>query len=181
MEQKEVNDILLNIANLITFINLILGLISILLSIQGSYTTAALLILGAAVLDYYDGRIARHFCCETEFGRELDSLSDLVSFGIGPVLLIYCILAPAAEGLLWILPLILYPCCGAYRLARFNVTPQQIHYVGLPITVAGAIGAGLAVLWQIALPQQEIRMATMVVVLPALSLLMIGSFKIKQV
>lgn len=84
-------------------------------------------------------------------------------------------------GFLWLLPLILYLCCGAYRLARFNVTQAKTHYAGLPITVAGAVAAGGAVLCQIARLGLEIRMASMITMMALLSLLMISSFKIKKV
>jgi len=78
-----------NIPNILTFLNLSFGILSIVEVINNDYFVAALFIIGAALIDRYDGRIARILNVSSEIGKELDSLADLVSFGVAPGLLIF--------------------------------------------------------------------------------------------
>ncbi|MCE2390432.1 MAG: CDP-diacylglycerol--serine O-phosphatidyltransferase [Proteobacteria bacterium] len=129
--------------NLITSAALLLGFWSIILSAQQQFERAALCIVLAAVCDMLDGRIARATNSATPFGVEYDSLSDLVSFGLAPSLLIYhWVLVPLGpRG--WLIAG-LFTLCAALRLARFNVRAQaeeSLYYQGLPTTAAGAMVA----------------------------------------
>ncbi|UOF91868.1 CDP-diacylglycerol--serine O-phosphatidyltransferase [Fodinisporobacter ferrooxydans] len=130
--------------NVFTLGNLFLGMIAILLASQGEYGGAALLIIVGMVLDGVDGRIARMFHVQSEFGKELDSLSDIVTFGIAPAVLMYAVVLHQF-GWIGIVLSCIFPGCGALRLARFNTQSKTTNYfIGLPITAAGGVLATLA-------------------------------------
>lgn len=131
------------IPNIITFINLSLGMIAILLAVNGSSSSgnlvySCLLIMLAAVTDRLDGKVARFFKVTSDFGKELDSLSDLVSFGVAPVVVAWEITFMHFGVLGYILSL-LFALSGAYRLARFNISNLDNVFMGLPITIAGTL------------------------------------------
>ncbi len=120
--------------------NLFLGFWSIVRSFSGQHAEAAQCILGAGVLDALDGRIARLTGTTSEFGAELDSLSDVISFGVAPAVLAYSWGLSAAPRAGW-LAAFLFVMCGALRLARFNVQRHVVDsrfFVGLPIPLAAA-------------------------------------------
>jgi CDP-diacylglycerol---serine O-phosphatidyltransferase len=123
-------------ANLITICNLSFGGASILATLNGVYSYSVLFIFVAAFLDRYDGKIARKFNQESELGKQLDSMGDIISFGVAPALLMYELVLTDFNGAGMALTII-YMASGAFRLARFNITESQGHFVGLPITVAG--------------------------------------------
>lgn len=132
------------VPSLLTIANLILGLAAIMLAFNSSMSDAALLVVIGMVLDGLDGRVARLLHAESEFGKELDSLSDIVTFGVAPAIIMYET-ALSGIGFTGILIAILFPVCGALRLARFNVQKTTSRYfVGLPITAAGGILATMA-------------------------------------
>ena len=101
----------------------------------------SILIFFSAVLDFLDGRIARKLKVNSEFGVELDSLADIVSFGVAPALLFHTIATPS---ILTSLAFILFPTMGALRLAKFSIKPTIGYFKGLPIPVAGLSLAGMA-------------------------------------
>jgi CDP-diacylglycerol--serine O-phosphatidyltransferase len=121
--------------NLITSAGLFCGIYSLVQTMQGNYTNAALAILAAQIFDSLDGRVARMTNSTSRFGIEYDSLCDLVSFGVAPGLLIYkWALMPwgvwgwSAVGL--------YVICSAIRLARFNLLVGRVDpgfFLGLPV------------------------------------------------
>ncbi|MBM3329646.1 MAG: CDP-diacylglycerol--serine O-phosphatidyltransferase [Calditrichaeota bacterium] len=122
--------------NLITFGNLFFGFWAVVLISQGRYLSGAWLIIAAAILDGVDGAVARMVNASSKFGAEMDSLADVVSFGLAPSVLAYQMLfermgQPGA--LIAFLPL----AAGAARLARFNVIlrerPGAKGFVGMPI------------------------------------------------
>jgi CDP-diacylglycerol--serine O-phosphatidyltransferase len=93
----------------------------------------------AVFFDFIDGRVARYMKKVSNFGKELDSLSDLVSFGVAPVVLAFQTSKTIKEG--WIFAIIIYVLfltAGALRLARFNLKEMN-HFEGMPITVNGVI------------------------------------------
>jgi CDP-diacylglycerol--serine O-phosphatidyltransferase len=107
---------------------------------------ASVFIAIAAVVDFFDGFVARLLKVPSELGKQLDSLADVVSFGVAPGLIIYQFLrlsfSQMEGGLeistLFLLPAFIVPCAGAYRLARFNVdTEQSYGFKGVPIPAAG--------------------------------------------
>jgi CDP-diacylglycerol---serine O-phosphatidyltransferase len=107
--------------NILTLGGVCLGISSIKFSIDGNYSLAVTLILLAAILDALDGRIARLIKGTSEFGKELDSLTDFVSFGIAPVFVLYFWDLNKYGKLGWAITLIYSVCC-VLRLARFNLT-----------------------------------------------------------
>ena len=107
--------------NILTLGGVCLGISSIKFSIDGNYNLAVTLILFAAILDALDGRIARLIKGTSEFGKELDSLTDFVSFGIAPVFVLYFWELNKYGKLGWAITL-LYSVCCVLRLARFNLT-----------------------------------------------------------
>src|SRR6188474_561045 len=164
------------IPNLFTLINLFLGATAIIFILQTGQAIAfinnegytmvdlpekitwgALLIFCAAIVDFLDGFIARLFKATSPMGKQLDSLSDVVSFGVAPGLIIYQLLrityAREENGLdisiIFLLPALLIPCAAAWRLAKFNIDEeQQYSFKGLPTPAAGLFIASLPlILW----------------------------------
>ena len=126
--------------NLITSANLFLGFLSITFSIDEDYEKAAWAIIFAALFDLLDGRVARMTKTTSRFGIELDSLCDLISFGLAPSLLLY-IGGLKDYGRLGIAVTLIFTLCGALRLARFNVffaALPKSYFQGLPIPIASA-------------------------------------------
>lgn len=133
-----------NIANILTFTNLSLGCVAIFIGTHKHYFAATIAIIIATLVDRFDGKIARKLGCETKFGEELDSLSDLVSFGVAPAFLIWSLKLSSLK--IGIAIAILYVLAGAFRLARFNCTEDRDVYQGVPITIAGLIMAIMSLL-----------------------------------
>lgn len=130
------------VPNFFTSSNLGFGLLCIILTAQGEYRWAALCILGSLFSDAMDGRSARALGVSGEFGKELDSLSDVVSFGTASAFLIYTV---ALKDLGWIgvIPALFYAVCGGLRLARFNLNTTVVHgyFQGMPIPNGGCLFA----------------------------------------
>jgi len=128
--------------------NIFCGYFAILATMKGQYDYAAQAIGIAIVLDMLDGRIARLTNTATDFGVQLDSLADVISFGIAPSILVYVwgfsvLTHPVAHRLGWIAAFT-FSICGAMRLARFNVQAGRFkHFVGLPIPAAGGAIAAI--------------------------------------
>ena len=110
--------------NILTLAGVCLGISSIKFSIDGNFSLAVTLILLAAILDALDGRVARLIKGTSDFGKELDSLTDFVSFGIAPVFILYFWELNNYGKLGWAITLIYSVCC-VLRLARFNLTKIQ--------------------------------------------------------
>jgi len=126
--------------SLFTTGNLFLGFWAMIRTLNGQYVEAAPLIGWAIVLDMLDGRIARLTGTASEFGGELDSLADAISFGVAPALLAYRWGFETVPRIGW-LAAFLFVMCGTLRLARFNVQRHAVdgrYFVGLPIPAAAA-------------------------------------------
>jgi CDP-diacylglycerol--serine O-phosphatidyltransferase len=132
--------------NACTSLNLLCGYLAIVMTSEGEFLAAGWLILIANIFDILDGRLARLTSVSSRFGAELDSLADLVSFGVAPAFLVYSrylehdrILGLVVSGL--------FMLCGALRLARFNVTPasRQDVFEGLPIPAGAGILATMTI------------------------------------
>lgn len=117
---------------------------------------ASLFIGIAAVVDFLDGFVARLFKASSEMGKQLDSLADVVSFGVAPAMIIYQFLrlsiAKEQGGLdassSWLLPAFILPCAAAWRLARFNLdTTQSYSFKGMPVPAAGIFVASLPLIY----------------------------------
>ena len=152
------------LANFITLLNLVFGCIAIVFTLQTGETIvnlesgewkiyfpekitwAAICLFLAAIVDFFDGFVARLLKADSELGKQLDSLADVVSFGVAPGAMMYQLLriAIAAEpsGMektsLLFLPAICIPLAAAWRLGRFNIDTQtRNHFLGLPAPAAG--------------------------------------------
>ena len=139
-----------SLPSLFTIGNLILGIISIILVFNGEADFAAIMVIVAMLMDGLDGRVARALNVTSDFGKELDSLSDVISFGVAPAFVVYAVAfqdynpSTAWTAAAWTATSI-FPICGALRLARFNVvagTPG--YFIGLPIPAAGGVLATMA-------------------------------------
>ena len=131
--------------NLFTSASLFGGFYAIIASIQGRFEAAAIAIVISCVFDGLDGRIARITRTTSLFGKEYDSLSDLVAFGVAPGILAFEWALESFGRLGW-LAAFMYVICGALRLARFNVqkgTVDAKYFKGLPIPAAASIIASL--------------------------------------
>jgi len=131
------------IPNTITMAALACGVLSLLLSVKGDPQLAGNLILASYFLDLVDGWVARWLKAGSAFGLQLDSLSDIVSLGAAPGVLIFVYLSEQGQTAWWIWALaILVPLAGAFRLARYNLlpsTPTASHQtLGLTISTGGA-------------------------------------------
>ena len=131
------------IPNLITVSAVCAGLTGIRFAVDGRWEHAVIAIIVAAILDALDGRMARILNASSEFGAQLDSLSDIVSFGVAPALVLYFWALQTAGGIGWAVTLFFIVCCGL-RLARFNsmlgkLPPYAYNYfTGVPAP-AGAL------------------------------------------
>ena len=135
----------LMVPNLITVLAICAGLTGIRLAFENRYELAVIMVLLAAFLDGIDGRVARLMKATSKFGAQMDSLADIVNFGVAPALVIYVFVLDQARSLGWIAALI-YAIAAGLRLARFNVMAerenkaswQSEYFVGVPAP-AGAM------------------------------------------
>lgn len=168
------------IPNMFTFINLSCGILSILSLFNKDYTTSSIFILVAGLVDRYDGRIARYLNASSEVGRELNSLADLVSFGVAPAMLTYMLFdlnSFGPKGIFGIILLVLFPICGAFRLARYNISTFNGVYTGVPITIVGCFMALFALITYFTAPILVLAVIFMLLG----SYLMISRLKLKKV
>ncbi|HYY13350.1 MAG TPA: CDP-diacylglycerol--serine O-phosphatidyltransferase [Chthoniobacterales bacterium] len=173
--------------NLMTAANLFCGFTATLKILEGAllqgtnpeaaadlFHAAVWFILGAFVFDFLDGRLARLGGHETPFGREFDSLADIVSFGLAPALMVYRIVLQEFPRACWIIAFV-YLACGALRLARFNTAAinrtsgDGTTFTGFPIPAAAGLIASITLflLW---LAEGEHRLGRWKFVLPPLLL-----------
>jgi CDP-diacylglycerol---serine O-phosphatidyltransferase len=129
------NAIKRNIPNAITSLNLFFGCVAIVFIFHNSLAEASWMIVFAAVADFFDGMVARLLKAHSPIGKELDSLADVVSFGVAPGMMLYQLIG--VHPFNWIGLLI--PVFAAIRLAKFNIdTRQTFYFIGLP-TPANAL------------------------------------------
>lgn len=163
-----------HMANVLTLTNLSLGGFAILFAVKGQLNASVLFIFLAALADRFDGTVARKMNIESDLGKQLDSMSDIISFGVAPALLLYQGLLHEF-GALGSFFTIFYIGCGAFRLARFNVTESNGYFTGLPITAAGCL-LTLSYLTIGCFPPH-----VFIFIIFTLSLLMVGSFRLKKI
>ena len=125
-------------ANMLTIGNMAFGGAAVMASLNEAYNFSVLFIFIAAFLDRFDGIVARKLNQESELGKQLDSMSDIISFGVAPAILIYQ-LALSDFGIAGMIFTVIYISSGAFRLARFNISESNGYFTGLPITAAGTI------------------------------------------
>jgi CDP-diacylglycerol---serine O-phosphatidyltransferase len=167
--------------NLITTLNMFFGFFALIYAIRGEYSWSAYAIVGAAVFDLLDGRVARMTRSESKFGAEYDSLCDLVSFGVAPGILLYLWARQPFGRLGWLVSF-LFTACGALRLARFNVQAtviEKAYFQGLPIPMAAGIVASSVLAWTDLGwdPQQSYLLLSMTVLL---AFVMVSTFRYRS-
>ena len=136
--------------NLLTTASLFIGFLGLTWAIKGDYASCALCILSSCIFDGLDGKVARMTGTTSEFGVQLDSLADLVAFGVVPSVMTYLWMLEGF-GRLGLMAAFLFMACGALRLARFNVqaaTGSKKHFIGLPIPAAACTLATLVLFTQ---------------------------------
>jgi CDP-diacylglycerol--serine O-phosphatidyltransferase len=125
-------------ADILTFLNILFGFMAIVFILRNDLDLAARLIIVAVVVDGFDGYFARKTKTESEFGMNFDSLSDCISFGVAPALLMYTI---SSEW--WIIPFsLIYVASGVLRLARYNVSFKDMEegtFIGMPIPIGALL------------------------------------------
>ena len=162
------------IPNIFTLLNLLFGCLAIVVTLQNGITIqyaadgaqfidipekiwmASLFIGLAALVDFLDGFIARLFKASSAMGKQLDSLADVVSFGVAPAMILYQFLrmsiAKEEDGInasiTWLLPAFLLACASAWRLAKFNLDDSQSHgFKGIPTPAVGLLVASLPLIY----------------------------------
>lgn len=182
--------------SLLTIGNLLCGVYAIVAVYNDDYTRSAAAILVALILDGLDGAVARLTSSQSDFGVQLDSLADLVSFGVAPAILSYAWAIKPYSQIGWlfgsIIPTALFVSSGAFRLARFNVQTRTLdkrYFVGLPIPAAAAVIASFVlflrewpslILFQRELISRRFTSALMVVIVYALSFLMVSRLRYRS-
>lgn len=163
-----------NIPNLFTLLNLFFGCLAIVFTLQNGFIVnvdaegaqwlglnekiwlASLFIGIAAVVDFLDGFLARAMNAVSPLGKQLDSLADVVSFGVAPGMILYQFLrlsiAQESTGMdasiIWLLPAFILPCAAAWRLGRFNLDESQSNsFKGLPVPAVGIFFASLPLIY----------------------------------
>jgi CDP-diacylglycerol--serine O-phosphatidyltransferase len=138
------------LANLLSGLSLLFGFVSLIFSLESHFTFAAGAILLSVLFDGLDGQVARLNPVPSEFGKELDSLVDVVSFGIAPAILGYVFIYNDFH--FWAASaLFVYLACSVFRLAKYNITPKGEmvdHFIGLPTTASGAILASFILIYR---------------------------------
>lgn len=162
------------IPNLFTISNLLLGFLSLVYASEGYFKMAAIMILFSVILDGMDGKVARKLDVSTLFGKELDSLSDLVSFGVAPAMLLYQQTLHKYFGFWGLLAVLLFVTCGALRLARFSVLNISDYFLGIPITAAGGLMALISLL------AGQISPLATIITTVSLALLMVSNLKVPK-
>ncbi|MBC8062031.1 MAG: CDP-diacylglycerol--serine O-phosphatidyltransferase [Clostridiaceae bacterium] len=171
------------VPNIFTFSNLGFGIMAIMMTLNASldnpinYRLACIFVLAAGFADRYDGRIARYLNVSSELGKELDSLADLVSFGVAPSIIVFSMYNLANFGIMGYLVVLVFPIAGAYRLARYNCSSFDGNFVGVPITIAGTFMA----LYCLLTVNHFSNPILPILFIFILSYLMVGKFKFKKV
>ncbi|THV25718.1 CDP-alcohol phosphatidyltransferase family protein [Peteryoungia ipomoeae] len=136
----------LMVPNLITVLAICAGLTGIRLAFEGRHELAVAMVLAAAFLDGIDGRVARMMKATSKFGAQMDSLADIINFGVAPALVLYVYVLDQAQAFGWIAALI-YVISAGLRLARFNVMDERAikapwqseFFVGVPAPAGAAL------------------------------------------
>ncbi len=189
------------VPNFITSLNLVSGSFAVILGIEGQLGWASILILLAAIFDFMDGMAARLLKAYSEIGKQLDSLADLISFGLAPAAIMISTLELAmfdinrpifeinASAIEWIflISIVIIPVSGAFRLAKFNIdTRQTENFLGLPIPANAIFYASLGLILDLGhntvingIILNRFNLITVMIILSALMISEIPMFSLK--
>ena len=154
----------------LTLLNATCGSLAILFAFSGDYRYSSLMLVIAVLADQLDGQFARMLAQTSDIGKELDSLCDVISFGVAPMILIYNIYLETL-GILGMCIGLLLVSCSVYRLAKFNVINVNEHFLGIPTPVTAGFAIGLVV-GNVSVPPVYVGLMTI-----ALSFLMVSNVK----
>ena len=160
----------------LTLMNAAFGCLSILAAISGDYYLSAEYIVFAIISDQLDGRVARMLKRTSDFGRELDSLADAISFGVAPTVILYEMYL-GSLGTVGTIIALLPALCAIHRLAKFNLTEARDHFIGVP-TPANAGFVLSLVIGNVQVP--AIYVAVMAVVISGLMVSKIPYYNFKN-
>jgi len=158
---------LINLPNIVTCCNLYCGCLAIFFGLQGQIGLASLFILGGAFFDFFDGLTARAMHISGPIGKELDSLADVVSFGLAPSVLCLYIFNTYGPSFSWY-PLLAFimAAFSALRLAKFNVDERQtLSFIGLPTPANAIFWIGLTYLNEIPVVHSTFNSAVFLVIM----------------
>ncbi len=165
--------------NLLTIIGLFAGFFSIVAGMKGYFNIAAQAIFIAMIMDALDGRVARLTNTQSAFGMELDSLSDAVSFGVAPALVMYSWSLTTLGKIGWLASFI-FAAAGVLRLARFNTqagSADKRYFQGLPIPAAAGIVASIVWMWYDYTTQAKVFVIAMFVITILAGVLMVSNIR----
>ena len=168
--------------SLFTFGNILLGFYAVVVGLRGQFELAAILIYIAGVVDGLDGRIARMTNTESSFGREFDSLADVLTFGAAPALLAHIWGLDIHGRIGWLIP-VFYLLCVAIRLARYNVQTRTIdsrYFVGLPAPAAAGTVVSVLFFWPQGASDWQQATVAMLFLLASIAGLMISTFRYRS-
>lgn len=147
---------------------------------ERNFLLSSSFILISALFDRYDGRIARYFGVDNTLGKELDSLADVISFGVAPSVLTFYICNLISYPLIGYIITILMPMAGAYRLARYNAFDFNGVFTGVPITVVGCFMALYYLIYTFSKAEIMINVFVIAIIICINSYLMISNIKLKK-
>jgi len=168
--------ILLKLPDYITMLNALCGVVAIFLAFYKMFVLSCVFMLLAIVFDYYDGKVARKIGREGNFGKELDSLTDIVSFGVAPAVFGISLLQDNVNTLFLMIVMFLFILFGLLRLARYNVIEMKGIYYGMPITFNAVV---ISLIYFVSL-YYSFSLSYWLYVYLVLGLLMVGPFKVKK-
>ena len=148
-----------HIPNIITLSNLVCGTLAVWQSLQGNLICAALFIFLGAFFDFFDGMTARLLHVQSEIGKELDSLSDVVTFGVAPGFIVFSLLETTTfqlSNMEWMkFVTLLMPALSSYRLAKFNLDERQTSsFIGLPTPANAMVWAAYGIILSVSDPSK---------------------------
>ena len=164
------------IPNAVTLGNIALGFFGMVAAARGQFERSVVLLFLAALCDLADGKLARALDATSKFGMELDSLSDMVSFGVAPAVLMYLAVLHKL-GPIGAVIAVVYPLCGAIRLARYNSDVSaigKVTFLGCPIPIAASY------LWSMVLVRDGLGVWMMAAGTLALAVAMVSTLKVPK-
>lgn len=138
------------IPNTITLSNLICGCLGLICIYHGNINLAGWMLLGGVFFDFFDGLVARSLKVSSELGKQLDSLADLVSFGVLPAMILFFFIAQTTNNPYLPFCSLLIAALSALRLAKFNISTEQSNkFIGIPTTAYGVFISSLAIKYEV--------------------------------
>ena len=169
-----------NIANLLSIVNAICGLIAIIILMIDSSNVAfaSLLIIVGGMIDFLDGKVANHLNIASVFGKQMDSFADIITFGVAPIIVViskfHDYFFHQRIPVIVLAILIIYVISGIIRLAKFNISSERTYFIGLPSTISGMIIAFVVSTLSLSIIQVS-------VIILILALLMNSNYKVKKI